>query len=264
MQGVVQELKRLTEKKYIKLTESGNHAIFLCLNLAKRLGKKTVLIQDQGGWLSYKHYAKKTKLKIVEVKTDHGIVDLDDLKSKINKDVIFLVNSLAGYIAEQPMKEIEKICKNTLLINDACGSIGTEIAKIGDLVFGSFGMWKPVTIGRGGFIATNEKKYFDFFEKEFKTRLRLNYEELYEKLKNLQKRLEFFNKIREKIKNDLKDLEIVHRDKKGINVVVKYRDDKEKQKIIKYCKDNKLEFTFCPRYIRVYEKAISIEVKRCL
>ena len=35
-----------------------------------------------------------------------------------------------------------------------------------------------------------------------------------------------------------------------------------KQRIIDYCNENNLEFTECPRYIRINEPAISIEVKR--
>ncbi len=65
-----------------------------------------------------------------------------------------------------------------------------------------------------------------------------------------------------KIKQDLGKMKILHKDKKGINVVIMYRNDKDKQKIIDYCKKNKYEFTECPRYIRVNANAISIEVKR--
>ena len=36
----------------------------------------------------------------------------------------------------------------------------------------------------------------------------------------------------------------------------------EKGKIIKYCEENNLQYTICPRYIRVNCDAISIEVKR--
>ena len=65
-----------------------------------------------------------------------------------------------------------------------------------------------------------------------------------------------------KVKEDLKRFNIIHPDSRGINVVVKFSGDIEKAEIISYCNQNKLEFTLCPRYIRVNEKAISIEIKR--
>ena len=48
----------------------------------------------------------------------------------------------------------------------------------------------------------------------------------------------------------------------GHNVIVKFNTDEEKEKIINYCDKNELEYTLCPRYIRVEENAVSIEVKR--
>ena len=59
-------------------------------------------------------------------------------------------------------------------------------------------------------------------------------------LKNLKKRYELFNKINKKIKKDLKNFNILHKDKKGINVIVKFDNDKEREKIINYCDKNNL------------------------
>jgi len=47
-----------------------------------------------------------------------------------------------------------------------------------------------------------------------------------------------------------------------INVIIKFDDEEVKQRIIEYCKENNLEYTVCPRYIRVNENAVSIELKR--
>ena len=57
-------------------------------------------------------------------------------------------------------------------------------------------------------------------------------------------------------------MDIINPGKHGINVVIKFKDKEQKEKLIKYCKENKLEYTECPRYIRVEEDAVSIEVKR--
>ena len=130
------QLKELSGKKFVKLTESGDHAILSVLKFLKSIGKETVLIQDQGGWLTYKDYAKKAGLQIVELKTDYGILLLDELKNNLDEKSVLLVNSLTGYIAEQPMQDIYSLCKgNVLVINDCSGSIGTDLAKANPLAY---------------------------------------------------------------------------------------------------------------------------------
>lgn len=244
-------LKQLTNKKYIYLTKSGNEAIKIILKI---LNKSITLIQDQGGWITYKQFPKK----IVELKTDYGIVYVEELKNKANSDSLLLINSLPSYFAEQPMQEIYKICKqkNCLLINDVSGSIGTSLAKFGDLIVGSFGKHKPINLEYGGFIATDNKlNIIETFDNS-----KLN--ELIKKINNLPLRLKKLHNITNKVKKDLKEFDIIHKDHNGINVIVKYKNEEEKNKIIKYCNLNKLEYTLCPRYIKVNEEAISIEIKR--
>ena len=55
---------------------------------------------------------------------------------------------------------------------------------------------------------------------------------------------------------------MLHRKKKGINVVVKYYSENERERLIKYCNNENLDYTICPRVIRVNERAVCIEVKR--
>ena len=92
--------------------------------------------------------------------------------------------------------------------------------------------------------------------------LQNNYAALYPKLKNLKKRYEFFEKTNKKIKDELKNFNILHKNKEGINVIAGFLNDGEKNRIISYCEKNKYEFVVCPKPIRVNENAISIEVKR--
>lgn len=253
-------LKKLTNKENTKLVSRGNKAILYAMRIAKNLGKKRVLIQDQGGWITYKQFPEKLKMELIELKTDYGLIDADELKKKANKNSVLLLNSLAGYFAEQDMKSIYNICikKKCLLINDVSGSIGTKAAKFGDIIICSFGKDKPLNYGSGGLIAVKNKEWFKLTqidENDFEN-------SFYNKLLNLKARLSLLKKTNKKIKKDLKDYRILHRTKKGINVIVVFDDDKEKEKLINYCKTNKYEFTLCPRYIRVNENAISIEVKR--
>ncbi len=277
-------LKDLTHKKNIILVRRGNAAILEVIRLAKNLGREKVLIQDQGGWITYKQYANKLGLMCIEIKTDYGLTNLEDLEKKADGKSIFIINSLTGYYADENISKIAKTCekKHCLLINDVSGSIGKKLAKYGDIIFSSFNQWKPINLGLGGFLAFDNKilskfeiipetqkftqKFFDmneyfneFEEYEFKER---DLKKLYQKIKDVSKRHKFFTKKHNQIKKDMKKYQIIHPKKKGINVIIKYNNEEEKNKIIKYCKDNKLEYTECPRYIRVDEQAICIEVKR--
>jgi dTDP-4-amino-4,6-dideoxygalactose transaminase len=252
-------LKELTNKEHIKIVSRGNKAILYALRIAKKLGKTKVFIQDQGGWITYTQFIKKLKLELNILKTDYGLIKKEELK-KINKDSVLLINSLPGYFVQENIETIYPTCKkkNCLVINDISGSIGTKAAKIGDILVCSFGEDKPLNYGKGGLLAVEKEEWFNLTE--------INEEELekdfYEKLSNLGKRLLRLNEINKKIKHDLKDFKIIHKNKKGINVIVKFNNDKEKNKIISYCEKNKYSFTICPRYIRVNCDAVSIEVKR--
>lgn len=251
-------LRKLVDKKYIVITRRGNKSILLALKLAKEIKRRDLLIQDQGGWLTYNDFGERLKFNIIKLKTDYGLV-----KELSYENSVLLINSMAGYFTLNNMEKISKECKekNILLINDVSGSIGTEQAKKGDIVLGSFGKWKPLNLNIGGFIATNDKEYFDFLEKNNEA-TEIDYNILYSKLIELDKKLKYFSELNIKIKNDLRNFDIIHRNRKGINVIVKYKDEEEKNQIISYCEKNKYEYVLCPKKIRVLDNAVSIEVKR--
>jgi DNA-binding transcriptional MocR family regulator len=263
MREILEKLKQLTGKEFVQLTERGNRSIQIALALAKELGKTKVLIQDQGGWMTFKNYPKKFDLEIKEVKTNQGLIDLEDLEKNADSESILLICSMPGYLViEENIQKIQEICakKGCLFVNDISGSIGTDFAKYGDLVLSSFGKWKPVNLKYGGFIATNDKEKYTAFDASFFDDKK--YEALIKKLEELPSRLKKLQDRRKTIIEDLESFKIIHKDKSGINVCVKFDDDEAKQRIIDYCKENKLEFTECPRYIRVNENAISVEIKR--
>ena len=85
MQEILEKLKGLTGKQFIQLTERGNKAINIALDLAERLEKTTILIPDQGGWIYYKKAPKKFNLEIKEEKTDKGLIDLEDLEKQVRE-----------------------------------------------------------------------------------------------------------------------------------------------------------------------------------
>jgi len=252
---VITLLQTLVNKHHLFLTESGDHAIRAVL---QKLPQKNILIQDQGGWLTYTDYAKKEGKIVVIMKTDDGIINLTDLEQKADEHSAVLLNSLTGYCAEQPMARIAAICaqKKCLLINDVSGSIGTDTAKIGDIILCSFGKDKPINLHYGGCIATNQQLQFEgTFDA---TKL----DSLANEIKQLPDKLQRWRMITATIKKDLATHDIIHRTKHGINVIVKFNNEQEKQALIAYCAQHTYDYTVCPRSIRVMTPAISIEVKR--
>ena len=258
-----EKLRKLTKHKHVHVTERCNFAIFLAMHIAKKINPRPdILIPDQGGWFSYKGYPQYFNLNIVEVKTDYGVIDLKDLKKKARNASAIIFSSFAGYFAEQPLRKIKTICKKAgcLVIEDASGAIGDNKlcnGKYSDIIVGSFGKWKPVECGYGGWISTNNPSYFDCARDAMsisKVHPRF-YKEILKPLK--KNKLKKILRMQEQVKQDLKDYEILHRDKRGLNVVVKFNAE-----VLSYCAEKKYPYVLCPSYIRVNENAISIELKR--
>ena len=114
-----------------------------------------------------------------------------------------------------------------------------------------------------------DKKVMDVIEKSERVSEKIKPKELDELklLQNLElahERLVFLVENCNQIKEELVGigLNVFHPDKKGIVVIAEAKKDSDKKKLLEYCKRNELEYVECPKYIRVNEKAISIEVKR--
>jgi len=266
-------IKKYTKHKYAKLVHRGNAAIFCALYIAKKINPKPfILIPDQGGWISFKTYPQMLGFEVKTVKTDRGIIDLIDLEKKAESGAALIVTSFAGYFAEQPMKYISQICRkcNCLLIEDASGSIGDGIlcdGSVSDIIVGSFGHWKPINAGYGGFISVAKKEYFDeSYEIFSSTNYYPDYDSLLGKLEKADKRIKDMLKLSEKVKEDiakkLPNIKLIHKELRGLNVMAKYMNEADKDIIISYCKDKGYDYVECPKYIRLDEEAISIELKR--
>lgn len=255
-------LMELTGKKNVLFVKRGNVALHNALKLAKKLGYKKILLQDQGGWLTYKHFCKKEKLDFLELKTDFGLLDVEQLREHSN--CVLLINSMPGYAALQDMRSISSACRenNIFLINDVSGSIGTKEACFGDIILGSFAKDKPVNIlGHGGFVAFDNPEFMNELNKGV-SKPEIDFSELLKRLRGLGKRLEHYQSIRTEVLDDLKDYDIIHKDEQGINVIVRFYSELERERLINYCNQENLEFTLCPRDIRVKVDAVSIEIKR--
>lgn len=262
-QRIDQKLRKICRHQYVHLTDRGNSAIFLAMHIAKKMNPRAeILIPDQGGWFSYKGYPQFFQFHVAEVKTDYGIIDLKDLKKKAKHASALIFSSFAGYFAEQPLRKIKTICRKAgcLVIEDASGAIGdTRLCngKYSDIIVGSFGKWKPVDCGYGGWISMNDKAFFDCARDAMSiTKIHPQfYEEIYQPLK--RNKLKKLLALQSKVKQDLKDFEVLHRDKRGVNVAVKFDP-----RILQYCQEKGYSYVLCPSYIRVNERAISIELKR--
>ncbi|MBI4980383.1 hypothetical protein HZC30_02375 [Candidatus Woesearchaeota archaeon] len=264
---IVKILQKLTGHKLIEIVLRGNSAIDSALSIIPK--DKLVLIPEEGGWIHYQKAPPKLGLTTIEVKCDDAKINLSDLKHKLttNNCGALLYQNPGGYFAEQPMKESYELCRKNkcLVIMDVSGSIGTELCdgKFVDIIVGSFGEWKLVEAKAGGFISCQNKELFDKI-KEHTTPLTdgVQLNTILTKIHELSGRIKFLLGKREKIIRELKEFEVVHPKDLGFVVVVKYKDDTEKSKIISYFKQNSLPFTECPRYIRLNNPAVSIEVKQ--
>ncbi|MCF7872167.1 DegT/DnrJ/EryC1/StrS family aminotransferase [Candidatus Woesearchaeota archaeon] len=271
------KLKKIFGNKQFIFTKRCNQSIKIALNYAKNqvLSKnKTnlLLIQQEGGWITYRQIAKKLKLNTIQIKTNYGLIDAVELKKF--KNCTLIMHSSPGYIQLENMKKIFEICNqnNILLINDSCGSVGTKQAKYGHLIVCSFGKYKPIDIGCGGIILYEEK--LKDIEKDINL-IKINnhkftedspkeiiLDKLPKELNNLREKLKFFNETKEKQKQILKDKNIIYLESQGINLFTETKNNAETEKIIKHCKDNKIYWVECPKYIRLMKQGISLEIKR--
>ncbi len=251
-------LAKLAGMKNIALTCSGNHAILVALHQCKLWGKTEVLIPKDGGWYSYKHYPQLLGMTVKTVETNWALLDLKDLKAKLGKNSVLLYSIFGGYFVEEPVEEIAKLAKKAgaLVIGDISSSIGLEFKGF-DYAVCSFGLHKPLEVGFGGMVCSNSKIETPLltlcnFPEAFN-------EALTKAVKNLGKRWQFFKQIRNEIMVMLARYgEIAHPSSRGIDLVIKGQP----KPLLEFCAANKLPFMLCPRYHRVNEKAVSIEIKR--
>jgi len=270
--GIIELLKGYTGHPGAALTRSGDAAIYVACFLAKLLRKKRMLIPDQGGWLTYKTYPLVFDLEVEEIHTTDALIDLNDLKKKADDTCAFIVPSMGGYFVEEPLESIGELSRKRgcLVIVDATAAVSDAVLCNGndaDIILGSFGKGKIIDAGYGGFISFREKEYRDR-ARELLALMKFDRDGflpvVHEKLIHAQKRLSSFFSRSTQVKEDCRNrnLDVIHRGSRSVNVVIGFASEKEKNEILKYCHAKNLEYTLCPRYIRVMRSAVSIELKR--
>lgn len=280
-----EKLVDIVNHKFAKLVNSGNSAILSAMNSIDG----AILIPDQGAWNGFKQIANFLKKDLITVKTNQGLIDLDylnesiisssndnmiDLDDENNKSALFLT-SFAAYTAEQNIKEISDFVheNNMILVEDASGAIGDWENKLAngnysDIIIGSTGSPKIVNVEDGGFITTNDNSLFDKSKLLLKTNKASNitacgiYNELDFAQENLEKSIDSCLYLKEKIKNET-DFEVFHKDKRGINVIIKTDDPKSLSYKLRqeFVLDSHGMITKCPNYNRLKEKAVALEIK---
>ncbi|WP_067092079.1 DegT/DnrJ/EryC1/StrS family aminotransferase [Methanobrevibacter curvatus] len=267
-------ISSLTGHNHAKLTNSGNSAILIAMNNLSG----PIFIPDQGAWHGFKQIAKFLKKEIVSIKTNQGLINLDDLEDSFHKysSIVsyssgFFLTSFAGYTAEQDIKEIAKICdeNEVTLVEDVSGGIGDDKkhlanGRYSDIIVCSSGSPKIVNFGYGGFISSNDENIFS------NSKLLLNTfkvspiiargidTELNNAKKNFTKAVTATRYLKKSFSN------VIHHDKRGINLIVSNDNPNYLFKILNEdlkTVEGKSILTKCPNYNRIKEKALAIEIK---
>lgn len=261
-------IKEMVGQKFVNPVASGNCAILAAVSAID--GK--IMIPDQGGWRGFKDYPDLMGKEVCILETDLGVVNTDALDSELRKHNpggLFLT-SFAGYIAEQDIKEIAKICRenSVYLIEDTSGAIGDKILARGDadITICSTGAPKIVNVLSGGFVSTNHKEILDMSAR-VASACRISpviCAGITEELKNAPDTVERLVKYSAILKEELED--VVHRDSRGVCAGFETDDSK---RFVKRARENGLVtdanqgfLTACPRYERFLKNGVVVELKK--
>ncbi|MBI5680439.1 MAG: DegT/DnrJ/EryC1/StrS family aminotransferase [Methanobacterium sp.] len=262
------EISNITSHEHVKIVNSGNSAILAAMSNFK--GK--ILIPDQGGWTGFKNTAEFLGLETLELPTELGVINPTVFAEYIQEynPEAFFITSFAGYIAEQPIKELFEICNDNgvILVEDASGGIGDVERRLGNgdnshIIVASTGSPKIVNVGNGGFISTNDNEFLKKSKFILKT-LRadpVTCAGIAEEIRNASyissKTIEACDIIKKELQS------VIHPDKRGISIALKTDDPKKVGYLLRQRlqADRRSIITVCPRYERVMIDAICLEIK---
>ena len=259
-----------TGHEYSKIVGSGNSAILAVMSNFK----ERVMVPDQGGWSGFRKMADFRGIEAVEVTTNKGLINPDVLNDylKVKSPEALFITSFAGYMAEQPLTDLYEVCEDNgvLLVEDASGSIGDPEKRLANgnhahVIIASTGTPKTVNVGNGGFITTDDKKLLDnsnYILKSLKADP-VTCAGIAEEIKNAPEIISKTLKSCEILKEELNELKIYHKNKRGINVCISH--DNPKRAGYNLRQSLKVDgggiVTVCPRYDRIKEKGVCIELK---
>ncbi len=261
-------IKGVVGQKFVKPVSSGNCAIFAALSATD--GK--VMIPDQGGWRGFKDYPELLGRELCALETDLGVVDTDALDGHLKKEKpgVLLLTSFAGYIAEQEIKEIGKICSenSVILVEDASGAIGDRVLARGDadITVCSTGAPKILNVLSGGFISTSDKEIagkWNVVASACKISP-VTCAGIIEELKSAPDVVETLVRYSAILKEELEG--VVHAPRRGISVGIEIEKPgafaKRARKNGLVTDKNQGLLTTCPRYDRFNKNGIVVELKK--
>lgn len=271
MIGAEESVKNLTQHDHVKIVNSGNSAILAVMSTFN----DGIMIPDQGGWIGFKRMAEFNNKEISHLPTNFGLIELDILEDSIDKfnPEAFFLTSFAGYMAEQPLKDIYQICesKGVVLVEDASGGIGDTEGRLGNgaynhVIIASTGSPKIVNVGNGGFISTSNKELVESARNIINT-LRadpVTCAGINSEIQNapylLSKTIDACEYLKSRI---MEFREVLHPYKRGLNITI----PDENPKNLGHQLRNELNvhgvgiITVCPNYNRVKLKAVCLEIK---
>ncbi|MDI6645093.1 MAG: aminotransferase class V-fold PLP-dependent enzyme [Methanobacteriaceae archaeon] len=268
IQKTQEKITHFVNHEHVKLVNSGNSAIMAVMSTLKN----KILIPDEGGWVGFKKIADLMGLEVVYIPTSQGIIELDVLEKYLDNhrpEALFLT-SLAGYIAEQPVKDLFELCddRNVLMVEDASGAIGDPEKRLANgehshVIIASTGSPKIVNVGNGGFISTNDYKIL----KDSKNILnsvkidRITAAGIYEEINHAPHILNSTINACQKMKKEFNNA--MHQDKRGIVLALIVDDPRRVGYIIRknIMAENRRVVTICPDYNRTLSSAVCFELK---
>ncbi|MFQ6105736.1 MAG: DegT/DnrJ/EryC1/StrS family aminotransferase [Candidatus Hydrothermarchaeaceae archaeon] len=260
-------VSKATGHKYVRLVSSGSAAILAVLEGID--GK--IMIPDQGGWRGFKTYPGLLGLELCETKTNLGLIEPETLADEIKKyrpDAL-LLTSFAGYIAEQDVREISRVCREreVILVEDVSGSIGdAKLAKgkYADAIVCSTGEPKILNVLSGGFLSTDRREIIEN-SKDMIHSLKISHivcagiiEELKNAGKIVKKLINYADILKEEVNG------VVHREKRGVCVGIEMENAKEFARSARGLRtdDGRALLTTCPRYERFLGEGFVVELKK--
>lgn len=271
MVGAEESVKNVTKHNHVRIVNSGNSAILAVISTFNN----GILVPDQGGWIGFKRMAEFNNKEVSHLPTNFGLIEPDILEESIDKfnpEALFLT-SFAGYTAEQPLKDIYKICesKGVVLVEDASGGIGDTEGRLGNgannhVIVASTGSPKIVNVGNGGFISTNNRELLESARNILNT-LRadpVTCAGINSEIQNAANILSKTIDACEYLKSHIMEFTgVLHPSKRGLNIII----PDENPKNLGYKLRKKLNVrgggivTVCPNYNRVKLNAVCLEIK---
>ena len=261
-------IEKITGHDHARVLGSGNSAIMAAMSAMKG----PIMVPDQGGWSGFKKIARFYRLEVVYIPTVMGVIQPETLEEhlKIKNPESLFITSFAGYMVEQPVKEIYEICEDNgaILVEDASGSVGDPEKNLacGDhshIIVASTGSPKIVNLGNGGFISFNDPEIFKDSGFIFKTLQSspVTCAGLVEEIKkaplNLTKTIAACEFLKKRIDT------VLHPDKRGINIAIPHDNPKKFGHSLR--SSLRVEggglISTCPRYDRMNQPGVCLEIK---